>query len=322
VNRFDLGQRTKRKWREPQVRVPAVRWTNLPIWLAKTAVVDIRDYDRRGRPLTLERLRASLPPRVVEPVVVVGAPRSGTSFLGGCIGALDSVSYHREPVAMKAVARHVYVRGWSPERADRTYRTIYAMLLGLHLAGDRRLVDKTPQNAFVVPSLAQVFPDARFIHIIRDGRDAATSYLEKPWARQVFAWTRRRDPAGEPYGPFAPWWVEPDRRAEFESTSDVHRAIWVWRRYLEAAREGTRSIDPARWIEVRYEALMTDPKLEADRILDFLGVEDDAERERLQVALSRADPASLGRWRERFDDLELEVIEREAGKLLMALGYA
>src|SRR5690606_19620013 len=193
MNRFDRGRR-KRKWREPTVSVPAVRRANLPWWLAKTAAVDLRDYDGPRRSLTLERLRASLPPRVRRPIFVVGAPRSGTSFLGGCIGALASVSYHREPVVMKAVGRHVTSGDWTPERARRTYHLVYRTLLALHAAGDLRLAEKSPQNAFIVQSLAEAFPDAQFVHIVRDGRDAAVSYLEKPWVRQVFAWTRRRDP--------------------------------------------------------------------------------------------------------------------------------
>ena len=321
MNRFDLGRR-KRKWREPKVRVPAVQPLNLPLWLAKTAVVDLRDYDKPRRRLTATRLRGSLPPRVRRPIFVVGSPRSGTSFLGGCIGTLSSVSYHREPVVMKAVGKHVCNGDWSPARARRTYQLVYRTLLGLHIAGDLRLAEKSPQNVFIIPSLAAAFPDAQFIHIVRDGRDAAVSYLEKPWVRQIYAWTRRRDPGGQPYGPFAPFWVEPERIAEFESTSDLHRAIWVWRRHVEAAEAGASAIDATRWLDVRYEVLQHEPATEGDRVLDFLGIEEETERDRLRVALAKADPTSIGRWRERVDEASAEVIEREAGKLLARLGYA
>jgi hypothetical protein len=318
MNRFDRGGR-KRKWRAPRVRVPSVSRANLPVWLAKTAAVDLRDYDRR-RPLALDRVRASLPPRVHRPIFLVGAPRSGTSFLGGCIGTLESVSYHREPVVMKALGQHVG-GDWSPERTARTYRLVYGTLLGLHLAGDLRLAEKTPQNVFLVGSLAEAFPDARFVHIVRDGRDAALSYLEKPWVRQVFAWTHRRDPGGQPYGPFAPWWVEGDRRDEFESTSDWHRAVWVWRRHVEAALDGAVDVGPDRWTEVRYEELQADPAGHAERLVEFLGVDDADEHAALRRALDAADPRSVGRWRGALDEVQLEVVEREAGKLLARLGY-
>lgn len=319
MNRFDRG-RQKRKWREPVLRVPVVRWANLPVWMAKTAAVDLRDYDKR-RPLTWGRLRSTFPPRIRQPIFVVGSPRSGTSFLGGCIGAVDSVSYHREPVIMKAVGQHVWRGEWDSRRAQITYGAVYGMLLGLHLAGDLRLADKTPQNVFIAHSLADAFPDARFVHIVRDGRDATVSYLEKPWVRQVYAWTRRRDPGGQPYGPFAPFWIEPERRAEFESTSDLHRAIWVWRRHVQAAREAGQEIDAGRWMEVRYETLQAAPHGEGDRILDFLGVTDLHQRAQLHTALDAADPGSVGRWRGKLDDVALEVIDREAGKLLAELGY-
>lgn len=320
VNRFDRNEKTKRKWSPPRVRVPQVRWFNLPVWLAKTLVVDARDYQHDPRPVTLRRLGRSVRPRIVAPVFVVGAPRSGTSVLAGTIGAMPSVSYHREPVLMKAVARHVGRGDWSRQGAIRLIRALYGTLLAIHLDGDLRLVEKTPQNAFLVPTLAEAFPDGRFVHIVRDGRDATVSYLEKPWVRQVFAWTHRRDPGGQPYGPFAPWWVEPERRDEYESTSDLHRAIWVWRRHVEAARSGLADVDPSRWVEVRYEELVRDPFPVGEQILDVLSVSDPDERSRFHDALGQLRGASVGRWRDRFDDVELAVVEREAGTLLRELG--
>jgi hypothetical protein len=320
MNRFDRG-RHKRKWREPSVTVPGVSSVNLPIWLAKTVAVDVRDYDRGRRPLTLARLRASLPPRVRRPIFVVGAPRSGTSFLGGCIGSLGSVSYHREPVIMKAVGRQVTSGEWDQARATAVYQRAYRTLLGLHLAGDLRLADKSPHNSFIVRSLAAAFPDAQFIHIVRDGRDAAVSYLEKPWVRQVYAWTRRRDPGGQPYGPFAPFWVERDRVAEFESTSDLHRAVWAWRAHVEAARDGGADMPADRWLDVRYETILKEPETEAARLLEFLGAEGDDDEQQLRTALADANPASIGRWHDQLAAADIAVIEREAGDLLAGLGY-
>ena len=54
------------------------------------------------------------------------------------------------------------------------------------------------------------------------------------------------------YGAYARFWVEPERRAEFEAASDARRAAWVWRSYLAAAREGDA-------LELRYEELTADP---------------------------------------------------------------
>jgi hypothetical protein len=320
MNRFDRGLR-KRKWREPSVKVPVITRYNLPVWLAKTVVVDVRDYGGARRPLSAARLRASLPPHVRRPIFVVGAPRSGTSFLGGSIGALGTVSYHREPVIMKAVGQHVTGGEWDQRRATAVYRRTYRTLLGVHLAGDLRLADKSPHNGFIVRSLAEAFPDAQFVHIVRDGRDAAVSYLEKPWVRQVYAWTRRRDPGGQPYGPFAPFWVERDRVPEFESTSDLHRAIWVWRGHVEAACEGAADLPADRWLDLRYETLLKEPETEATRLLEFLDLDDDGEVEQLHTALADANLGSIGRWRDELDDLDLATIEREAGDLLARLGY-
>ncbi|MEE3918982.1 sulfotransferase [Micromonospora sp. BRA006-A] len=59
------------------------------------------------------------------PIFILGAPRSGTTFLGSCVGALPDVSYHFEPRLTKAVARCVYEGSWTPQRAARYFRGYY-----------------------------------------------------------------------------------------------------------------------------------------------------------------------------------------------------
>jgi hypothetical protein len=307
-------------WREPKVHVKGVHWRNAPIWLARTVYQDLKHYQHEGRPVTVERLRATVAGNVREPIFILGAPRSGTDFLGDCISALKSVSYHREPVVTKAAVKHIFHKEWPSAQAEAFYRAVYRGLLALHVASDLRFAEKTPRNCFIVPFLGATFPDAAFIHIIRDGRDAALSYSEKPWVRQVFAVTRRRDPSGQLYGPFAHFWTEPERIAEFESTSDLHRAAWTWRAHVETALEGLASLPSDRCLEVRYEDLMAKPLQVGDRILDFLRINARDERIAFQAVLHRADPRSVGRHR-KLDSERLRQVEREAGSLLRRLGY-
>ena len=114
---------------------------------------------------------------------VIGAARSGTTFLGDCVGHLPEISYHHEPPATKAAGRHVYEGLWSYRRSRFFFRSVYAWLLRVELDGDLRFCDKTPTNALLIPFLARAFPDAQFIHIIRDGRDASASLYKQPWLR-------------------------------------------------------------------------------------------------------------------------------------------
>jgi hypothetical protein len=293
----------------------------LPAWAAWTLRHDRSSYRSGRRSLTPSRVAASVRPNLREPIFIIGAPRSGTTFLGTCIAALPGVSYHHEPVATKTGGRYVYEGRWGDARAARFFRLVYAWLMRIHLDGDLRFAEKTPSNAFIVPFLDRTFPDSRFIHIVRDGRDAALSHARTPWLAERSRGSGRVDTGGYAFGPYARFWVEPSRRAEFESTSDLHRAAWAWRRHTEAALEHGRGLGPERYLEVRYEDLVTSPVQEAERLLAFLCLDDPRSRSGLTDAVSAADARSIGGWRTQLSIDQIAVVQSEAGSLLMRLGY-
>lgn len=177
-------------------------------------------------------------------------------------------------------------------------------------------LDKTPRMAFIAEQLADWFPDARFIHIVRDGRDVAMSWSQKPWLGEDRS--RRFEPGGYRYGPVPRFWVEEHRLEEFRKTSTLHRAIWGWRRHVLAASEGLQSIESSRSLEIRYEELVKDPGRVAVQIAGFLGCPPMAPFWR---AIETADASSVGRF-DAMTSYEREVVEAEAGVVLRRLGYA
>ena len=119
------------------------------------------------------------------------------------------------------------------------------------------------------------------------------------------------DDAGVPYGAYARFWVEPERRGEFETASDARRAAWVWRSYVTAA------LGAAGAVEVRYEAVTADPEGAAAVLAQHLGVP----AEQLATALAGAHTASVGRYATDLSAEQLADVEEEAGDLLRELGY-
>jgi hypothetical protein len=292
--------------------------------LARLAVVDLAvDFRERRRDPALRRRPSvrALDPRVRHPIFIIGAPRSGTTFLGSCIGRMPDVSYHFEPRLTKAAAGCVFDGTWSDRQGAAVFRLWYSALLVAALHGGRRFADKTPENSFLVPFLAGLFPGAQFVHIVRDGRDAAVSHAEQPWLTAASAQTGRRGPAGQPRGPYPRWWVEPDRREEFTAVPDIVRTGWCWRRFTEAALENLAALPPGRALELRYESVVSDPMRSADVIGEFLGA-GAASRAALRVGLARAKPDSVGRWRRTLGGAEVAQVTREIGPLLDRLGYA
>jgi hypothetical protein len=282
-----------------------------------------KNYARSGRErrLTSGRLAASILPNLDRAVFVVGAARSGTTFLGDCVGHLPEISYHFEPPATKAAGRYVAEGRWGYRRSRWFFRTVYAWLMRVELEGGLRFSEKTPTNALIIPFLARAFRDSQFIHIVRDGRDAAASHIDQPWLRRDSLGTGRREPGGYLYGPHPQWWVDTERHAEFEATTDVHRMAWAWRAYVDAALRDGRALPPERYLELRYEEMVTHPAATADTVLDFLGITAESSRRLFTTALERADSRSVGAWRRRFSDEEISEVEAEIGPVLRDLGY-
>jgi hypothetical protein len=147
------------------------------------------------------------------------------------------------------------------------------------------------------------------VHVIRDGRDVVCSLLERGWLRTDRA---DADDAQQPYGAHARFWVEEERRTEFEQASEVRRAAWAWRSYVRAAQAV-----PERTVELRYEALVADPDAEARRLSDAL----DCDPAPLRRAFAEVRGTSVGRWTRDLTPEQLAEIESEAGALLAELGY-
>jgi hypothetical protein len=240
-------------------------------------------------------------------VFVLGSPRSGTTFLAGAIGSLPGFVDLGEVAPVKAAIPELAVL--EPAAAAPRLQRILAVSRRVGLVGAVRPVEQTPEMAFLVRSVPIAYPDARVVHIVRDGRDVVCSLLEKPWLRQA---QQKTDDAGVPYGSYARFWVEPDRRVEFEHASDARRAAWVWRSYATAVVSSG-----VPHVEIRYEQLASDPAAVAAVLAESL----DVPLEPLTEALGRAHDTSVGRYRTDLDERQLADVEAEAGHLLDELGY-
>jgi hypothetical protein len=234
-------------------------------------------------------------------VFVVGSPRSGTTFLGDAIGSLPGFVDLGEVAPLKAEIPRLY---GAPDAADRI-RTILDRVRRLGLVTGLRAVEQTPETAFVLGNALAAYPEARAVHIVRDGRDVVCSLLERGWLETA---REGADDARLPYGERARFWVEPERAEEFEQASEATRAAWAWRRYASAARAVTE-----RTLEIRYETLTG----AHEAVAEHLGISADAARE----AFSGAHAQSIGRFREDLTPEQLADVEREAGPLLNELGY-
>jgi hypothetical protein len=241
-------------------------------------------------------------------VFVAGSPRSGTTFLAGALGALPGFVDLTEVTPLKAAIPEL---ASLPEaEAAARVRRILERVRALALVPGLRGIEQTPETAFVLVAALAAYPQGRAVHLVRDGRDVVCSLLERGW---LSVERGGGDDARLPYGARARFWVEPERRAEFEAASDATRAAWAWRAYVSAARAAAGP----RTLELRYETLVGDPDAAAATLAGHLGVDAAAVR----ASLGESHDRSVGRFRRDLTPEALADVEVEAGPLLRGLGY-
>ena len=126
----------------------------------------------------------------LEPVIfVIGAGRSGTTILGDVLGRHDEVTKWHEPYFiwdyyLGNLVDDIREANQLSERDLRFIRKEFEIFLGKSDA--KMVVDKSPLNSFKIPFILTVFPNAKWVHIIRDGRDVTLStYREWEKARRI-----------------------------------------------------------------------------------------------------------------------------------------
>ena len=156
--------------------------------------------------------------------------------------------------------------------------------------GARLLLERTPLHAEHGALVGELYPDAQFVHIIRDGRDVAASLVAQRWGPSTIA----------------------------EAASEWERAVLG----------GRRLADLPGYRELRYEALVSEPEEQLSGLFESLGL--DGSREALAVAAKQLErPLNVGpaaqigteKWRQTLSAADLSAFDAVVGDLLRALGY-
>jgi len=240
-------------------------------------------------------------------VFVVGSPRSGTTFLARAIGSAPGFIDLTEVTPLKAAIPELAAMP-VPQAASQIRRILERVRL-LSLARGARGVEQTPETAFVLAAALRAYPEARAVHVVRDGRDVVCSLLERGWLN---ANRDGGDDARATYGSDARFWVDPTRAVEFSQASDARRAAWAWRTYVSTARSVSDRV-----LEVRYASLVADPRATAEAVAAHLG----APAEPFISAFSEVHDRSIGRFAVDLTPEQLAEVESEAGPLLEELGF-
>ena len=178
----------------------------------------------------------------------------------------------------------------------------------------RFLGEKDPEHAMHLANLDKLFPEAKFIHIIRDGRGVFVS----AWHHNVRSKDANLDRLG------------------FEDFLRITAREWAER--VRRAREAGKQLGN-RYFEVRYEDLVADPAIWMTRILDFLGAGSSPETVQACIQAASFEKLSQGRkpgeedkasffrkgdpddWRTQLSPAQIQLFIGLSGSLLVDLGY-
>lgn len=266
---------------------------------------------------------------------LVGRGRSGTELLRKILNSHSSISIAPESLFLVALRRAFAHATWSEKRVERFARAIFrddrmrlwnvdrdalerrwratpatttyaarcAEVYEAHADAEgkrngRLLGDKNPTFSLWVPELMDLYPDARFVHMVRDYRDNVLSH----------------------------------QQVQFDLNS-VAALGYRWKYYNEAILAAAKR-SPERFHLVRFKALLRSPRPILEGLCRFLGVEVEEamfrahERKETGVPawhLNTARPLDTrraGRWRRDLSENEIFMLDAICQPLGAALGYS
>lgn len=268
---------------------------------------------------------------------VVGCERSGTTLLRAMLDShpgmavppesyfIPSMLRHRRRYQtrggfdtarfLRDVQAHHRFRKWGlplsdvsaalesspPGDCPTAIRRLYELYAKAH--DKSRYGDKTPEYVHSILLLARFFPEALFVHLIRDGRDVALSI------RDTRIW--------------------PDTTRRWRSVTNLADAAIYWKRAVNRGQRAGRRLGPSRYLELSYERLVSEPEATLRLLCQFLDLKwtekmlqyPRRSKNLTHPGLLDAPTVGLRDWRIQMSQEDQALVERNAGSLLRDLGY-
>lgn len=260
------------------------------------------------------------------PIFIGGAGRSGTTLLRVMLDAHPNICCGPELKLLPAIGQFFQsvaqplapvmgAYGNTPDDICRHFRGLVEGLVENYrrTSGKSRWAEKTPHNVLFMMPLAQIFPDAKFLHVVRDGRDVACSLVTMNW-------------------------VGPDGN-KVDYIRNIANAAGYWRHvYLNVQQQAAQPLLRGRVMEIRYEQLVTETEKTMRSVLQFVDEPWDesvlAHQRRRQTQYEPREESStaqvrnpvhgkaVGRWQNNMTEADRLAFKQQAGDLLSQLGYA
>ncbi|HEU4429450.1 MAG TPA: sulfotransferase [Myxococcota bacterium] len=250
--------------------------------------------------------------RLDRPIFIVGAARSGTSMSVRILGR------HPDLANWSEAGRFYDPRHYDDLEADHQWgaeRATAAEVERLHSRfeferqsrGKPRFINKHPRSSVRLDYLRAIFPDAYFLHVIRDGRAVARSMVER-----LARYPRRPQSVLQQF-------VKPPGWRALQRENQYEEAILQWRAVVRHVRSH-REILAGRYFEYRYEDFCDQPKRILSQVLVW--AELDSSDEVVDELVSAPLQSRNYKFAETLSPQDIAFMNRSAGDLLAELGYS
>lgn len=276
-------------------------------------------------------MKPNFPP-VPQPIFIGGCDRSGTTLLASLIGGdpeticlpescfigqflpdYDPIESWEAQELLERIRNHIDFSAWREHGCTGDIGSIaanipYSELIGelaIHYAEHvqkgpvRRFIDHSPENVLHFSALTQRFPNAKLIHVVRDGRATAASILPLDW------------------GP-----------------NDVRTAAYHWVKYVGAGLAAQHILGRERCMTVWYEELVSKPVDVMRSVAAFADVPNSgqlhngrgyrvptADRAHLTMLGRPPEPSRIDRWKLLLTSRDIQLFEHYTKDFLASLGY-
>lgn len=282
--------------------------------------------------------------KVAQPVFVIGAPHSGTEYIGRALK--NSPGFHvtigqrsvlrvvyafaRRPsmysgrgAAAAAVIRDAFAQGWQLTPSSclecselcRSAAGLYPGDVGpcAEQRGLTRFGDASPDLAYCAEALVGAFPDAQIVQVVRDGRDVVARMLADPavmsWFRPSFANIDIEFP-----NPFFGVDDEADRDG-WSSLSPAAKCALRWRWAVRLAAQLHHALPDGQLKTVRYEDMIRKPADTATALSAFTGLQVNS------PSAGKNAGKDIGAWRRSLSVSQVSDVEKVAAAELRRVGY-
>jgi hypothetical protein len=265
---------------------------------------------------------------MTQPFFIVSSGRSGTAMLHKALSTAPDLEMHHEYMVQitqpLGVKRYLGLIG--EEECRRTLHQTHGA--AIHYSQKAQWGDSSNKLSWLIPDLATLFPEARFVHLVRDGRKVASSYFHKLGDecyddRSTAILQAHLDdfhnPAPPPEKKY--WWPLPRKDSRdagrFRKFSQFERIAWHWAELNRVVQAELAGLAPERSLFIRLEDLCESPSA-VRGLYDFLNL---PYRDSVFAGFQR--PHNVNRPEDRLlEPDQRDAFEAIAGAMQARLGYA